>query len=34
MENIFQVIHALKKKEGISFKLTSSYTKENQHIDA
>ena len=34
MENLFQVIHAITKNEGISFKLTSSYTKGNQRVPA
>jgi DNA-binding phage protein len=33
-ENLFQVIHAITKNEGISFKLTSSYTKGNQRVPA
>jgi len=34
MENLFQIISAIKKSEGISFHLTSSYQNGKQHVTA
>lgn len=32
MENLFQVIHAIKKSEGINCQVTTSYTKNKGHV--